>query len=152
RFNEGGRLLDICLHDMPIPLRRASQMIARSTISFRDIPSRGFKRSSRSRVFIEHRKREAASKSEGFIDSVAEARRIANTGCLGALRVRHREAVRLTSILPASERKRLTPAFPLLADFARRIANDVRYDGQSRFGTRLPPRFRQFRLHIASTS
>ena len=101
-------------------------------------------------MFIEHRKREAASKSDGFIDSVAEARRIANTGCLGALRVRHREAVRLTSILPASERKRLTPAFLPLVDFARRIANDVRYDGQSRFGTRLPARFRQFRPDIAA--
>ena len=101
-------------------------------------------------MFIEHRKREAASKSDGFIDSVIEARRIANTGRLGALRARHREAVRLTSILPASERKRLTPAFLPLVDFARRIANDVRYDGQSRFGTRLPTRFRQFRPDIAS--
>jgi len=132
------------------PLRRASRMIARSTISLRDIPSRGFKRSSRSRLFIEHRKREAASKSDGLIDSVAEARRIANKGCLGGLRVRHREAVRLTSILPASGRKRLTPAFLPLVDFARRIANDVRYDGQSRFGTRLPARFRQFRPDIAA--
>ena len=101
-------------------------------------------------MFIEHRKREAASKSDRFICSVAEARRMANTGCLGALRVRHREAVRLTSILPASERKRLTPAFLLLVDIARRLANDVRYDGQSRFGTRLPARFRQFRPDIAA--
>ena len=101
-------------------------------------------------MFIEHRKREAASKSDGLIDSVAEARRIANKGCLGGLRVRHRAAVRLTSILPASERNRLTPAFLLLVDIARRIANDVRYDGQSRFGTRLPALFRQFRPDIAA--
>ena len=101
-------------------------------------------------MFIEHWKREAASIPDGFIDSVAEARRIANKGCLGGLRVRHRAAVRLTSILPASERKRLTPAFLPLVDFARRIATDVRYAGQSRFGTRLPARFRQFRPDIAA--
>jgi hypothetical protein len=35
-------------------------------------------------VFIEHRKREAASKSDRFICSVAEARRMANTGCLAS--------------------------------------------------------------------
>src|SRR5215472_3417830 len=40
RFNERRHLLWICLHSLSIPLRRASQMIARSTIRFETTSSR----------------------------------------------------------------------------------------------------------------